>query len=319
MYTADDMLEVYEKWPDMFQPLSFEFDVKAYDKAYCCGYGSSYIPILMAKELYGKDRVVPLRPGEMPTKELSGKALVVVSHSGNTFEAIKCVEEGQRSGMDVFIVSGGGKLIELCGGNVKCLRINQEKTTRLGFPYIMSGLTPLLDKLFNEKVTDRVKQYFAKLKGKEQELGEEAKKIAEFLSGSFLAGIYYSANAEPLALRFRYLLSENAKLHSVYEDIMEVAHDGITAWEMYYSMPIVFLRSQKDSEIQRERFEAIGEVLRALGHRVFEVNVGSEEDLFFKLYSLDVSTVFLSILRNVNPFITRSQEAIRKKVDLKHE
>ncbi|MGC8568586.1 MAG: SIS domain-containing protein [Nitrososphaeria archaeon] len=320
MKTAEDMLEVYESWPDMFEPVSLGFEIAKSDVVYGCGYGSSLIPILVASMIYGRDRIIALRPGEMPGEAHRGRTLVVVSHSGETVEALECVKKGASLGMSVYAVTGGGALEDLCKREgVKHVKIKKADTTRLGFPYILSGLLPLLDSILEESATERVRRYFSDLRGRIERIGNEARSLAEFSRDSFLVGVYYTNYAEPLALRLRYLLSENAKLHSVYENIMEVAHDGITAWEMYYNMPVLIVRSESEDEITTERIRAISEALQGLGHRVREISIGGEEDLIHRLYMLDVYTVFLSILRNVNPFAMRTQEAIRRRVSLSHE
>jgi glucose/mannose-6-phosphate isomerase len=255
----------------------------------------------------------------MPSEKHKGETLVVVSHSGETVETLECARKALQSGMQVYAVTGGGRLEEFAiKEKINYVKINKEKSTRLGFPYIMSGLVPLLDKILNQKMTENIGLYFKKLSEKEEALGEQARKIADFLKNSFLVGVYYSNGGEAHALRFRYLLSENAKLHSVYENIMEVAHNGITAWEMYYNMPIMMIGSAEDDKLVSERFKVISEALQALGHRVYQMNIGKNDDIIDKLFVIDVSTIFLSIYRNVNPFITRTQETVRRKVGLNY-
>ncbi len=319
MSSAEDMLEIYEKWHSMYEPVKFDFNVINSNRVFGCGYGASLIPILVSAKFYGKDKIMVLKPGEMPDERLRGESLVVVSHSGDTVETIECAKRALQIGMNVYSVTGGGKLEDFCiKEKLSYVKINKEKSTRLGFPYIMSGLVPLLDKILNENIAEKVGSYFKKLSEKEEMLGEQARKLAEFMKNSFLAGVYFSNGAEAYALRLRYLLSENAKLHSVYENIMEVAHNGITAWEMYYNMPVVMLSSSDDENLITERFKVISEALQGLGHRVFEVKVGKDEDLIDKIFILDVATVFLSIFRNVNPFITRTQETVRRRVGLNY-
>ncbi|MFP3222180.1 MAG: SIS domain-containing protein [Nitrososphaeria archaeon] len=319
MSSAEDMLEIYERWHSMFSPIDVKFDVNISSKVFGCGYGASLIPLLISGLFYGEDKILCLKPGEMPSEKHKGETIVVVSHSGETVETLECARKALQSGMQVYAVTGGGRLEEFAiKEKINYVKINKEKSTRLGFPYIMSGLVPLLDKILNQKMTENIGLYFKKLSEKEEALGEQARKIADFLKNSFLVGVYYSNGGEAHALRFRYLLSENAKLHSVYENIMEVAHNGITAWEMYYNMPIMMIGSAEDDKLVSERFKVISEALQALGHRVYQMNIGKNDDIIDKLFVIDVSTIFLSIYRKVNPFITRTQETVRRKVGLNY-
>jgi glucose/mannose-6-phosphate isomerase len=319
MSSAEDMLEIYERWHSMFSPIDVKFDVNISSKVFGCGYGASLIPLLISGLFYGEDKISCLKPGEMPSEKHKGETLVVVSHSGETVETLECARKALQSGMQVYAVTGGGRLEEFAiKEKINYIKINKEKSTRLGFPYIMSGLVPLLDKILNQKMTENIGLYFKKLSEKEEALGEQARKIADFLKNSFLVGVYYSNGGEAHALRFRYLLSENAKLHSVYENIMEVAHNGITAWEMYYNMPIMMIGSAGDDKLVSERFKVISEALQALGHRVYQMSIGKNDDIIDKLFVIDVSTIFLSIYRNINPFITRTQETVRRKVGLNY-
>ncbi len=316
MSEFEEMLSFYEKWPSLFVPLDIGFDVKPDSEVYGCGYGASLIPLYVMASLLGHDKVKILRPGEMPARGLGGKPLVVVSHSGDTAEAVMCMREGLKQGMKVYAVTGGGVLESQANtAGIPVIKINRARTSRLGLPYILSGLSPLLDKILGENTAAIISGMFADIEKRADEYGKEGAKIAEFIRGGFVSGLYYSLRSEGVALRFRYLLSENAKLHVVFENIMEVAHDGITAWEMYTGLPVVLLQEKGDPDIVKERFKVIGEALTGLGHRVYEY-ISDEKKVVQDIYTLDVASIFLSSYRRVNPFSTQTQAAVRKMIKL---
>lgn len=316
MSEFEEMLSIYEEWPKLFSPLEIAQEVEAADVVYGCGYGASLIPLYVMASVVGRERVKILRPGEMPSPSLGKGPLVVVSHSGDTAEALLCVREGKRLGMNVYAVTGGGQLEPLASSlGIPVIKIRTARTSRLGLPFILSGLAPLLDKMLGVNSSGTVAGMFADIGKRAEEYGKVAVKVAEFLKGGFIAGLYYSLLTEGLALRFRYLLSENSKLHVVYENIMEVAHDGITAWEMYSGLPVVMVSGENDPQLTKERFKVVGDALTALGHRVYEY-ISSDRRILQDLYTLDVATVFLSYYRKVNPFSTQTQAAVRRMIKL---
>lgn len=316
MSEFEEMLSFYEKWPSLFNPVEITFNVEGAKAVYGCGYGASLIPLYVMSSLVGHEKVNILRPGEMPNPGLAGNTLVVVSHSGDTAEAVLCMHEGLKQGMKVYAVTGGGSLESYAlKYGIPIVKINKARTSRLGLPFILSGLSPLLDQILGSSSKSALASMFADIEKRAEEYGKEGAKIAEFIKGGLVAGLYYSLRSEGLALRFRYLLSENAKLHAVFENIMEVAHDGITAWEMYSGLPVVMIQEKEDPKIVKDRFKIIGDALTALGHRVYWY-ISDERHILQDIYTLDVASVFLSYYRKVSPFAMQTQSSVRRMIRL---
>lgn len=311
---ADDMLDFYESWPGLFSPVKPEFKVKRPDKIIATGYGASLIPLMMIRELSGEGLIKILHPGEVPKVKEPKTAFLAVSHSGDTVETINALASAKQLGYDCIAVGGGG-LIEQKSREIgiEFVRINTAPTSRLGLPYLLSGISPVVDELLGTDLTPRFQKMFADLPKSVNSLGAEAKALAEFENGSSYAGLYFSNNTISAAYRLRYVISENAKVHSIFENIMEVVHNGITAWEMTYGLPVFMIRSNLDDDIIRRRFDLISQALGALGHRVRSVLVKRDE-LLNTIFMLDLSTVYLSILRKVNPFSTQTQAMVREKI-----
>ncbi len=311
---ADDMLDFYESWPGLFSPVKPEFKVKRANKIIVTGYGASLIPLMMIRELSKEGLIKILHPGEMPRVLEPETAFLAVSHSGDTVETINALTSAKRLGYDCISVGGGG-IIERKSRDmgIEFVRINTAPTSRLGLPYLLSGISPVVDELLGTDLTPRFQKMFADLSKSVSSLGAEAKAMAEFENGSSYVGLYFSNNAISAAYRLRYVISENAKVHSIFENILEVVHNGITAWEMTYGLPVLMIRSNLDDDITRRRFDLISQALGALGHRVRSVLVKRDE-LLSTIFMLDLSTVYLSILRKVNPFSTQTQAMVREKI-----
>ncbi|MEM0096855.1 MAG: SIS domain-containing protein [Conexivisphaerales archaeon] len=311
---ADDMLAFYESWPQLFLPVKPEFKTKSANKIIATGYGASLIPLMMVGELSREGSIKILHPGEMPKGPKSDTTFLAVSHSGDTIETINALVIANRLGYNCISIGGGGilerKSREL---GVEFIKVNTAPTSRLGLPYLLSGISPVVDKLFGTNLTETFQKMFEDLSKTVSSLGAEAKALAEFENGSSYVGLYFSNSVESVAYRLRYVISENAKVHSIFENIMEVVHNGITAWEMTYGLPVFMIRSNLDDDITKRRFDLISQALGALGNRVRSVFVKRNE-LLSAIFMLDLSTVYLSILRKVNPFSTQTQATIREKI-----
>ncbi len=321
MQEIEEMLNFYERWPDIYEPVSILSDtlIEPKKEIIACGYGASLIPILIAKEFYNKNIITIYTDGNYPDENDKGKNFVAVSHSGDTYECLESVKKALKFGLNVYVITGGGNLLQFSEKNsLFTIKINRAKTSRLGFPYIMSGLIPLFDKFFEFNVSNEIIKYFSALKSQSNLLKEKALKLAEFFNNGQIVAIYFSNNTKPFALRLRYLLSENAKVHSVYENIMEVAHNGISAWGKKMQIPIILLRSSLDDEITKERFDIINEALSSLNYNVLQLEVKSREEIINTLFMIDLSTIYLAKLKDENPFETKVQEAVRNKIKEKH-
>ncbi|MCL4344159.1 MAG: hypothetical protein JRN26_06880 [Nitrososphaerota archaeon] len=311
---ADSMLDFYESWPGLFSPVKPEFKVKRVRKIIATGYGASLIPLMMLSELSEEGLIKILHPGEMPRALEPETAFLAVSHSGDTIETVNALVSAKRLGYDCVSVGGGGILERKSKDlGIGFIKINTAPTSRLGLPYLLSGIAPVVDELLGANLTSRLQKMFEDLSKTVSSLGAEAKALAEFENGSSYVGLYFSNSTESAAYRLRYVISENAKVHSIFENIMEVVHNGITAWEMTYGLPIFMIRSDLDDDITRRRFDLISQALGALGHRVRSVVVKRDE-LVSVIFMLDLSTVYLSILRKVNPFSTQTQAMVREKI-----
>ncbi|MGC8557744.1 MAG: SIS domain-containing protein [Nitrososphaeria archaeon] len=310
---ANDMLAFYESWPGLFSPIKPDFEVKRVNSVIASGYGASLIPLMMISELSGETFRV-LQPGQMPKTLESDATFLAVSHSGDTLETINAMIRAKELGYECIAVGGGG-IIEQKSREmgIKFIRIKTAPTSRLGLPYLISGISPVVDELLGTGLTPTFQNMFISLSKSIKNLGAEAKSIAEFENGSSYMGLYFSNNAESVAHRFRYVISENAKVHSIFENIMEVVHNGITAWEMTYGLPVFMIRTNLDDDITSQRFDLISQALGALGHRVKSIWVKRDE-LINMVFMLDLSTVYLSILRKVNPFSTQTQATVREKI-----
>ncbi len=316
---ADDMLAFYEKWPDLFSPVRAEFKVKRSSKVLAAGYGASLIPIMMASELLDEGSVKALHPGQMPSAREPDTVFMAVSHSGDTVETVNALESAKRLGYDCVSVGGGGMLERRSKElGVEFIKISTAPTSRLGLPYLLSGISPVIDDALGTGLTLRFQKMFESLSRDMASAGAEAKALAEFESGSSYMGLYYSNRVESAAYRFRYVISENAKVHSIFENIMEVVHNGLTAWEMSYGLPVFMIRSSEDDELTRKRFDLISEALGALGNRVRSITVKREE-LLRSVFMLDLATVYASIIRKVNPFSTQTQAAVREKIKVSND
>ena len=68
--------------------------------------------------------------------------------------------------------------------------------------------------------------------------------MANFISGIPL--IYYPYGLQSSATRFKSSIQENAKSHTIIEDVVEASHNGIVAWEKSSIVQPILLRGYDD-------------------------------------------------------------------------
>ncbi|MDG7047916.1 MAG: hypothetical protein JRN61_02940 [Nitrososphaerota archaeon] len=308
------MIDYYLNWPTMF--IKKAPRVRTHSSVVAFGAGASLVPILFMKDLLGEKVSFSSIDGLYLPRKSEDTLFVAVSHSGNTPETAYMLGKAKESGYSCIAISGGGLLTRKANSlGVEVIETQRAPSTRMGFPYLISCLSSVVDGAFGLNVGDQLSDSFRSLGDDLEKLVEMADVNSNALETAPFVVSYYSQRVKSLAFRFRYLLSENAKLHCAQEDIMEVIHNGITAWEMSVGVPLVLFKLKKEEEIVEERFALVRRMIEALRFRVLEISADSTDlarSLLEALFLTDVTTIRLALRRRLDPSVTRTQSAARK-------
>ena len=92
--------------------------------------------------------------------------------------------------------------------------------------------------------------------------------LAEYITDIPL--IYYPYGLQAAAIRFKYSLQENAKIHAIAEDVIESSHNGIVAWEKPSKVKPILVQGQDDHVNTKERWKIIKEYFRENNIRIIK-------------------------------------------------
>ncbi len=322
-FDRSGMLNYYKAWPDQFSAYTATIDIPpigTFDHVLITGKGASLVPSLFIYSMLMPDvpKGLEILKGLEPPRPEQDTLFIAVSLGGDTLEVVYALKKALEKGYDAIALTGGGLLEKAAKKwNVPLLRMPKAPTSRLGFPIITLAVASTLDKALGLRASEILRKAFEELRRYLEPSHEEAKALARWMNDAQNLVVYHSAHQEVISLRLKYLLSENAKLRSYHEDIMDVIHNGIGCWEYEYGSKLIILRDPLDHEIISSRFDIVRDVLTSLNFKVREIPIYQGDRATFllrRLYTLDLATVYLGLLRRSDPSIVRTQSIARQKM-----
>ncbi len=260
-------------------------------------------------------------------KNLKRETLVIASSvSGNTQETISTMIDALKYDAKLIAISSGGLMQEFCRKNgMHHVRIKMLSCARASLPFLIFTKLRILRQLMNGADLDhKVLSCLSDLKRLSRKIGSSnpyktnwAKQFASWLIG-ITPCCYCSPILKPVASRFKSSLSENAKVHAVIDDILEMAHNSIEAWvtEQWGFKPILLPSIVDDRDIDY-RFRLVEEFLTAQSYDVYKIpKIGSSllANMICLTYILDYSSIYLAMLRKIDPGRTPAIDFAKNKL-----
>ena len=267
---SKNMFRIYDQWPEIAKE-SFEKEFRVFesddiDHVVFAGMGGSgTIGDTIGALLSKKDIHVSNIKGYVLPKTVDDKTLVVVtSVSGNTSETISILNNAKKTQAKIVSFSSGGTMEEFCKkNNLEHFKIKQEHSPRaslFGFLYstlnILEGIIPMDKNGIDESINALCETQ--KLIGSNS-LNEknEALNLAEWIKE--IPMVYHPWGLQSAAIRFKNSMQENAKKHVMYENIIEMCHNGIVSWEKPSSIQPILIRGKEDHFKTIERWNIVKE------------------------------------------------------------
>jgi glucose/mannose-6-phosphate isomerase len=283
-----------------------------------CGVGGSGIAGDVARSLLGGRLPVPILVSKAETLPAfcGPRTLVIaVSYSGNTRETLSCYDAAVRRGAPLVTVSGGGALQEraAAGGGVHLAVPSDVAMPRAALGYLCGALIGWLDRQWSVGAEDDVEAGASRLSDLAQAwspevpaTANEAKAVAGWLLGRTPVIWGSEGLLEAAALRFKNQINENAKQPAFSAVFPELDHNEVEGWGpgMGEGFAVVALRHDGESAALAARIDATVELVMGSGVAVRQVRVpgtGSFERLFGTILLGDFASVYLGILRGVDP------------------
>ncbi len=322
------MYQVYDKWPQMAKESSEsifqEFFFDGIDHIVFSGMGGSgAIGDVFSSILSKSDIHVSTVKGYLLPKTVDKNTLVVTtSISGNTAETLTVLSSAQKLDCQVVAFSSGGKMEKFCNNNqINYRKIKSTHSPRSSFVNFTFSMLKILNSTLSIEKNDIIESInqLAKLKteisSSNLSNSNPALSLADWISGIPL--IYYPHGLQSSTIRFKSSLQENAKTHSMIEDVIETCHNGIVSWEKSSIVQPILLRGQDDYSKTKERFEIIKEYF-------IENNIDFKEvcsvsgNIIIKLLSLiylfDYTSIYKAILSHIDPTPVNSIDFIKSRI-----
>jgi len=335
-----DMYDKILKFPSMIEDslrISSEASMpvaKTPNGVVFCGMGGSAMGPDLVKSWLSEEASAPLevvRDYKLPGFVSSNTLVCVVSYSGNTEESVSCLRDAIERGAKLVTISSGGEIERMSSdSNISHVKVPTGLFPRSALPYLLVPLVKLLE--VNGVITQHrmselelsiapIKRVIDSVRVEVPIEENEAKSLAEGLHGGFPV-IYGHGVLGAVALRFRQQLNENAKTLASSNVFPELDHNELEAtWSATRGKRIVvLLRSRFESEAMRSRIDASKEILESNGQIVLEV--GAEADSLISealslVAKLDMASLYLALLNEVNPSATPRINALKEKLGSK--
>ncbi len=322
------MYQAYDEWPEIARE-SFEknfekLEVRDIDHIVFAGMGGSgSIGDVIGSILSKEDIHVSNVKGYLLPKTVDSRTLVIAtSVSGNTDEVLSVLKNLKNTSAKVMGFSSGGLMEEYCKkNNVLFQNIPKYHSPRASFPSFLYSILNILEPIIPIKKTDVFDSILSLKKTKENisssNLSENnsAIKLAEFIKDVIC--IYYPAGLHAAAIRYKNSLQENTKMHVTIEDIIESCHNGVVAWEKDSNVRPILIQGKDDHIKTTERWSILKELLDSRGIKYKNIE-SVEGNILSKItnliYLLDYSSIYASILREIDPSPVESIDFIKKRL-----
>jgi glucose/mannose-6-phosphate isomerase len=263
--------------------------------------------------------------GYLLPKTVDSKTLVIAtSVSGKTMETIQILKNVKNSSATAVGFSSGGMLEQYCKNQdiffQKIPMIHSPRASYTSFLFsilnILEPILPIKEKDVKDTITSLNE---TKINICSKNLTDENKslKLAEFTND--ITCIYHAAGLQASAVRFKNSLQENAKTHCMVEDVIESSHNGIVPWEIHSNVKPVLIQGKDDHEKTASRWKILKEFfeMKEIDFKVIESVDGNILSKITNLiYLLDYSTIYLAILKNIDPSPVRSIDFIKSKLEI---
>ena len=322
------MFKAYDRWPEIaeesFQKKNNKFDIGDIDHIIFAGMGGSgSIGDTISAILSKKDIHVSNIKGYLLPKTVDSKTLVIAtSVSGNTSESLTILENAKKTSAKVIGFSSGGLMESLCHkNNIFFQRIPMIHSPRASYPNFLYSILNILEPILPISHKD-IHESCLTLKNTRDSIfsgqlndQNESLQLANFIKD--IVCIIYPKGLQAAAIRYKNSLQENRKIHVMTEDVIEMCHNGIMSWETKSNVTPVILQGKDDYFMTTERWKILKEFFETKDIKYFLIK-SIEGSILSKItnlvYLLDYSSIYASILNNIDPSPVDSIDFIKRRL-----
>ena len=327
-YDSNKMYETYDYWPKLakeyYEKDFSKLEIDGVDHIVFAGMGGSGTIGDIISSILSKTNIhVNVVKGYLLPKTVDSDTLVVAtSISGNTDEVLSILKNSKNTKARFISFSSDGDLEKVSiENNIKHIKIPQSHSPRASLPSFLYSILNVLENVIPIKKND-IMESISKLEQTQKlisssNLNEKnpSLSLANWIKN--IPIIYYPWGLQAAAIRFKNSLQENAKIHTISEDVIEACHNGIVAWENKTDVQPILIQGYDDYIKTKERWKIFKEFLQSKQIDFKEVNSGDGNILskiMHLIYLLDYSTIYHAIESKIDPSPVKPIEFIKSRI-----
>ena len=325
---TSSMYKVYDEWPDIanqaFNSELEQIEFENIDNVVFAGMGGSgsigdiFTSILSKAKIHSSTVKGYLLPNTINENSL----VIVTSVSGNTVEVQNILKTSFTKKYKLICFSSGGIIEEYCKkNNIIHKHVEKIHSPRASFTRFLYSMLKILQPnipIKNEEVLESInelKKLGLKINSSNISELNPSLNIANWISN--VPVIYYPWGLQAAAIRFKNSLQENAKIHAMVEDVVEASHNGIVAWEKSSEFKPILIQGSDDNKNTKERWDIFKNYFNDRNIEFKEVQTqgkGILSKIVYLIYLLDYSSIYRSVLSQIDPTPVKSIDYIKLKL-----
>jgi len=257
-----------------------------------------------------------------------------ISHSGETEETLSAFIDAIRRKCMTITISSGGHLLSFSKKlRIPHVTIPNGRPPRAAIPYIFFPLPILLEKMYIspdiekdveeairvlEKVSEENSPHVPAKKNMSKTLALELRETIPVVYGFGQSGV--------VAHRMKTQFNENSKLFSTYNVFPELNHNEAVGWEVSEDLAkkfsVILIRDHDEPPEVKNRIEMTKMLALHKAQKVLEIYArgkGRLAKMFSVLLVGDLASIFLAILRGIDPAPVKTVDLIKREMSKKFD
>lgn len=274
-----------------------------------CGMGGSGIGAKLAVQWTQDELKIPvtfLQDYYLPNFVDKHSLVIGSSYSGNTEESMETIQHAFTKGAHIVGICSGGKLAAFCKEKgFDCAIVPSGNQPRAAVAFSLIQILNLFFQLelIQGNVLEAVEMGRRLIVSEENEIQEEAKKLAAFLKDKVIA-IYATSAYEAVAIRAKQQFNENGKLLCWQHILPEMNHNELVAWGGGDNrFGALFLETSEEHPQNVKRMQFTKDYLKTRTDFVYTLNAKGNSTVERSIYLINVvdwASFYLSELKGID-------------------
>ena len=248
------------------------------NKVYVAGLGGSGIGADFVRAFISKDSPVPYLVGKgygLPHYVDENTLAICSSYSGNTEETLSAYRLMKSTGAKIVVVSSGGQLIEEAKQHgLDYIQVPGDWPSPracLGYSIVQQLFILFRLGFIDGSFQNEIKAAADLLLFDQDYIKKSAKKVADRIYNK-MPIIYSTDRIEPVAVRLRQQINENAKMLCWHHVIPEMNHNELVGWtEKHSDKAVIYLRNQDDLKRNQVRININQDIISKYTDTIIEI------------------------------------------------